>query len=427
MKREIQDKRTSNRVATEFSSILAGNPPAHLRIINFSEGGVCIEFSAPPPASPQGLALQFHYAGHDLVVHSKIVWVRPYRTTSDREEPALDDGWVAGFKFAEGERGSLINDVPDDILRSGDIRVSLLADIDAAEHSQNEIESEGNRGLITFSEHSILGVKEAAKELLPVFAKHFTDVHMIFTRDRLEISAPFRHPDASNLPEARPRDYRTIEASQAANPPAPVRIEQPAALVQPKSTSVMHGRRRGLIAVVSLAAVVLGWSLLGVSHKSGGIPVAPKVSVEGRSIPAWAAGIDQTSLDGWIEVQKKFDLPDATVRSAIQILRTNDKYGPGQDLHDLARYPTEVKRAFSLLAGAQTGTPFNFDPLMDDLKGRSVSGLRFPDEPPGGSYSLLERERFNNVAVLAAIELFHRRQDDPSVKAILAALQRRQR
>ncbi|MHB1619435.1 MAG: hypothetical protein ACYCTY_05530 [Sulfuricella sp.] len=327
--------------------------------------------------------------------------------TSDRENATLTDGWLAGFAFDEGDGGTLVTDVPHDTLRTGHIAASFLVE-----------RREGTPGLVTFSEQSILGVKAAAKELLPVLARHFTDVHMVFTRDRLEISASFRPLAELNPLEARRRDYRAIQASQ---PPAP---EQPAALVQPESAWVMDGRRRGLIAVASLAAMILGGTLLGISHKSGDTPAAPKVPVAGRSIPAWAAGIDPTSLDGWIEIQKKFDLPDATVRSAIQILRTNDKYSLGQSLHDLARYPAQVKRAFSLLAGAQTGTPFDFGPLENDLKGRMVEGVRFPDEAPGGRYSSLEHESFNNVVVLATIELFHRRQNDPSVKEILAVLRR---
>lgn len=353
------------------------------------------------------------------------MWSRLCAATSDSENPPLADGWLVGFAFPEGDGGTLVTDVPHDMLRTGDITVSVLAEHHVTDNWQKQREGEGGTsGLITFSEQSILGVKAAAKELLPVLARHFTRVHVVFTRDRLEISAPFRPPAELNPPGARRRDYGAIQASPAAHPPAPVRIEQPAALVQPKSTWVMNGRRRGLIAIASLAAVILAWSFLSVSHKSGDTPAAPKVSMERQSIPEWAPGLDQTSLNGWIEVQKKFDLPDATVRSAIQILRTNDKYGPAQDLYDLAKYPAQARRAFSLLAGAQTGMPFNFDPLMKDLKSRVEKGVRFPDEPPGGHYSNLERELPNNVVVLATIELFYRRQDDPSVKEILAVLRR---
>lgn len=422
MKRDTLDKRKYSRVPTALSSISKEIPPDHPLIINVSHGGVCLWLSDLPPRE-QGLALQFRLPGHDHVLRSRIVWSRLCMETSDRENPPLAGRWLAGFAFAEGNGGILVADLSYDSLRTANITVSVLAENDAADNWQKG--RERTPGVITFSEQSILGIKAAAKELLPVFAGHFTDVHMVFTRDRLEISAPFRQPVELNPPEARRRDYHTIQASQAVQPPAPVTIEQPVGLVQPKAARVMDGRRRiALIGVASLAAVILGWTLLGALHKSDGTPAAPKVPVQGRSIPAWAPGLDETSMDGWIELQKKFDLPDATVRSAIQILRTNDRYPPGQSLHDLAKYPAEAKRAFSMLAGAQTGTPFDFGPLENDLKGRMVEGVRFPDEAPGGRYSSLERESFNNVVVLAAIELFHRRQDDPRVKEILAALRR---
>ena len=278
--------------------------------------------------------------------------------------------------------------------------------------------------MIAFSEQSILSVKAATTELLPIFARHFADVRLVLMRDRLEVSASFWPSAELNLREPRQRDYRTIQPRQGVPPPAPMKIEQPAALPQPKRARVVDGRRLGLIAVASLAAVILGWPLLGNLRKSGDTPATPTLSVGRGSIPDWAPGLQETSLGGWIEIQKRFDLPDATVRSAIQILRKNDKYSSGQMLRDLAQYPTEVRRAFSLLASQQTGTRFDFGPLENDLKARMVQGARFPDEPPGGTYGSLQRESFNNVAVLAIIELFQRRQDDPSVKGILAALRR---
>lgn len=131
-------------------------------------------------------------------------------------------------------------------------------------------------------------------------------------------------------------------------------------------------------------------------------------------------GIDQTSLDGCIELQKRFDLPDTVVRAALRILRANERY-PSGPLHDLTLYPVEVKRAFSPLASAPRGA---LDSLVDDLKRRTLQGARSPDESPGGPYSQLERESANNIAVLATIELFQRRREDPGVKEVLAALRR---
>ena len=422
MNMDVMEKRQYSRVAMP-SSISEGTPPGDPLIINLSHGGACLWFS-DPPVRERGLALQFRSGGQDRVLPSRAVWSRPNCVaTSDRENPALTDGWLVGFAFAKGDADTLVPDISHEMLGSRHITVTCLDEDHAADNWQKK--AGGTSGLITFSEQSILGVKAAAKELLPVLAKHFTDVHMVFARDRLEISAPFRLPAELNPPEARRRDSRVIQASPAAHPPTPLRIEQPAALVQPNAARVMGGRWRVVVmGGASLIAVALGGTFLGVFHAPLPARAALYVPVAGQSIPAWAAGIDQTSLDGWIEVQKKFDLPDATVRLAIQVLRTNDKYSPGQYLHDLTSYPAQVKRAFSLLAGVQNGASFNFGPLENDLKGRTRAGVRFPDEAPGGAYSSLERESFNNLVVLTTIELLQRRQNDPGVKEILAALWR---
>lgn len=268
--------------------------------------------------------------------------------------------------------------------------------------------SELSDKIVAFSDkQAVLNFEAAAKDVLPIFARHCSDIRLSFESGRIEISASFKPA--------------SIPSTQAA---AQARIEQPIALPQPKGARQVDRRRLGLIAVASLAAVILGWPLLGNLRKSADTPATPTLSVGKGSIPDWAPGLQETSLGGWIEIQKRFDLPDATVRSAIQILRKNDKYSSGQMLHDLAQYPTEVRRAFSLLASQQTGTRFDFGPLENDLKARIVEGARFPDEPPGGHHSPLQRESFNNVVVLAIIELFHRRQDDPSLKDMLAALRK---
>lgn len=416
------EKRKYDRVSTSSYAISDGIAPGCPLIVNLGRGGACLWLSDPPPRE-QGLALSFRLNGQEPVLRSRIVWARLRLATSDRENPIRTDGWLAGFAFTDGDGDVLLPDIPHDILRERAIAARVLVEDNAADNWQKERESSGTPGLITFSEQSVFGVKAAAKELLPVFARHFTDIHIVFTRDRLEISAPFRSPAELTPLATRQGDYRTIQASQVAHPAAPIGIEQPAALVPPKSTGVMGGRRRGLIAVVALAAITVAGAFMGVSHKPED-RATPKVPAEGLTIPGWASGLDQTSLNDWIEVQKKFDLPDALVHSTIQILRADNKYTPGQLLYDLTRYPAQVKRAFSLLASQQAGTPFDFGPLEKELKGRIVAGVRFPDEPPGGVYSSLQRESFNNVVVLATIELLHRRQGDSSVKEILAALQR---
>lgn len=180
----------------------------------------------------------------------------------------------------------------------------------------------------------------------------------------------------------------------------------------------MDGHWRGAAVVASLAAVILGINL----YRPSEVRANANLPVAGQNIPIWATGIDKTSLGGWIRIQKKFSLRDSTIQSAIQLLRTNKKYLPGHIMYDLTKYPAEVERAFSLLASQRAAMPFGFGPLEEDLKGRVVAGARFPDEAPGGIYSSLQIESFNNIVVLSTIKRLHSHQDDPATKQIIAAL-----
>ena len=138
-------------------------------------------------------------------------------------------------------------------------------------------------------------------------------------------------------------------------------------------------------------------------------------------LPPWASGVERNAVDEWVAVQRKFGLSDATMSSTLQLLRANEKYAAGQSLYDLTRYPVQVGRALALVASARV----DLNRLMDDLQARVVQGVRFPDEQPGGPYSSLQRELFNNIVVLAVIDILRRRHDDPAVKNVMAALKTR--
>lgn len=51
-----------------------------------------------------------------------------------------------------------------------------------------------------------------------------------------------------------------------------------------------------------------------------------------------------------------------------------------------------------------------------------MAGARFPDAPPGGRYSSLQRELYHNLVVLGVVDLLYRRQDEAAVQEMLAAL-----
>ena len=81
--------------------------------------------------------------------------------------------------------------------------------------------------------------------------------------------------------------------------------------------------------------------------------------------------------------------------------------------------------ALAILAISAPGPSRDLGPLTKELGMKLVSGARFPDEPPGDHHTLMSQEMVNNTTVHAILDLLHRRQDDPAVKEILAALRRR--
>ena len=267
MNSKLLDRRISTRIARDFAMDSAEIAQRRPRIIDFNQGGICLWLDNPPDPSWHIQALEFHYAGHKHVVHSRIVWSQACKADSNVRELAFANGWLVGFELEETEWDIWNNEAFKDILRSGHVSVSLL--LDAADLSQSEIEGTGDHGLLTFSKSSSGNIKTAADELLPVFAKYFTDVRMVLTRDRLEISAPFRAPAELNQPATRRQDYRSVPADRVAESVIPTTIEQPAVLVQPRSASAIYTYRKALVSV-SLAVVILGlrMPILGVSRVS---------------------------------------------------------------------------------------------------------------------------------------------------------------
>jgi hypothetical protein len=276
--------------------------------------------------------------------------------------------------------------------------------------------------LYELGKSSTLAFNAVTKELLPIFAKHLSDCQISVTRDRLELCASFRPLAELNLTETRRPAHRSIKHSQAAQTVS-LQIEQPLTSGEPKRARF---GRRVPIAIMAIAAVVLAGTLSGTSQKSGGALAQAESLNATHSIPGWASRIERTSLQGWVDIQTTFELRDATLRTALQVLRTNDRYPSAHRLHDLTRYPAQVKRAFSLIAGVQAESHPSLDAFAKLLGEHMSEAMRFPDEPPGNRYSLLEPQVFNNMVVLACIELLQRRQADPRVKEILAVLRRHQ-
>jgi hypothetical protein len=433
--RRAVNQRQYSRITTVPHSIPESNRPGHPLVVNVSQGGACLWLNAAPPIE-QDLVLHFQCDGQTHQLQSQIVWSRRCTSTFTRNRMPRARGWLTGINFAQGDSDFRTTDIPHNIVRADDTKISFLDRNDMTAKNDNAVElrrepdnEEGTPGVTAVTEASFPGLAAATKDLIPVFAKHFSDVRLICTRDRLEISAYFRPLPPAEPAEAEVQNQPAIQPMQT----APDRVEQPAAaevvqpsVAEPTEPPVTNGRMRRRIAIASLLVVVLGGSLLGISQKPDNEPDATGSTVARQKTPGWGVSLDDVLLDGWIEVKTHFDLPVSTVRSAIQIMQANDKYPSAHDLYDLAKFPAQAGRAFSLLAGSQTATDatFNIRYLKDDLESRLMAGARFPDEVPGGRYSSLQRELYNNVIVLGVVDLFYRRQDDPTVKAVLAAIRR---
>ena len=463
--RRAANRRQYSRIAAVPHATPDSNRSTRPLVVNVSQGGACLWLNTAAPIE-QDLVLRFEREGQTHQLQSQIIWSRRCTSTFTRSKLPRDKGWLAGIAFAASDSDFLTSDIPHNILRADDTKISFIdrsdktAGNDSAVELHREPDSEQETLAVTaLTEASIPGLAAATKDLVPVFAKHFSDVRLIYTRDRLEISASFRPLPQAQSAEAELQNQPAIQAMQSASDrvaqPAPEEVVQPAPeeavqaareelvrpareeVVQPAPEAVVQQSaaepakfpatirsKRVRIAMAGLLVVILGGTLPGILQKPDNAPEATESSVDRQNTPGWGVSMDDVLLDGWIEVKTRFDLPVSTVRSVIQIMQANDKYPSAHDLHDLAKYPAQAGRAFSLLAGSQsaTGATLNIRDLKDDLESRLMAGARFPDEAPGGRYSSLQRELYNNVVVLGVIDLFYRHQDGPVVKAVLGAI-----
>jgi hypothetical protein len=435
--RRVANQRQYSRITTVPHSIAESDRSTRPLVVNVSKSGACLWLNAAPPIE-KDLVLRFLRDGQTHQLQSQIVWSRRCTSTFIHSKLPRDKGWLAGIAFEASDSDFTTTDIPGHILRGDDTTITFLDRNDSAVELNGEPDSELEPYRVTgLTEASIPGLAAATKDLVPVFAKHFSDVRLICTRDRLEISASFRPLPQAQPAEAAPQNQPVIQPMRT----APDRLVQPAkaevvqlvpdevvqpSAVEPATSPLTNGRKHGRIAIASLLVVVLGGSLLGISQKPGNDPDGSVSTVARQNTPGWGVSLDDVLLDGWIEVKTRFDLPVSTVRSVIHLMQVNDKYPAAHDLHDLAKYPAQASRAFSLLAGSPTatGAVFNIRVLKDDLESRLMAGARFPDEAPGGRYSSLQRELYNNVIVLGVVDLFYRRQDDPAVKALLTTIRR---
>ncbi|NIO41877.1 MAG: hypothetical protein GTO41_17925 [Burkholderiales bacterium] len=331
-------------------------------------------------------------------------------------------GWLAGISFAQTNTDSTIADIPHDILHAGHASVSYQTkDGCRLDTRTAQIDQDKSRSAIVLNEQTIPVIDAATKELAPVFAKYFSDIRLVCTRDQLEISARFHPPCDAQTPQVKECDQHPIETKLPRT-----RDSKANAAAISRKPAYTDWRGHPMLAfggVVIALAVTLYLGVLphpGLNSKQPNpidVPLRP---------PEWTRGLglEPTSINDWLAIKAELNLPDSAMRSALHILGENDIYPPGHDLHDLTKYPAQVGRGLALIAASQGAddTHSHLGALKHDLEWRLIAGARFPDEASGARYSSLQRELYHNVVVLGVVELLHRRQNDNDVKVLLAAI-----
>ena len=423
MLRTAVDERRHPRIVATHHRFPEGRP-GHPLIINASEGGACL-WIANPPAESQEVTLRFSSDGNDLVLHSRVVWSRPCAATTSPSYLKRAVGWLAGIAFTPAQSDTGASDIPHELLRDGHVTISFEQNQTGSALQNQESGQQGcAQSMILLDEKSMQSVKAATRDLMPLFAKHFSDVHVVLKQQQLEISATFRDPDHAGQSCNDSLQARQPESGSVATV-SPAGVTHQPDRGNSEKPSFSLPRRRALIAisgVVAIAAAVI-YKGGGTGHKT--VPADRfEASTPQADVPAWASTVGATLVDDWLAVQSGFALSDATVQGLIALLQHNDIYPPAHDLYDLAKYPRQVYRAFNLIGSepvASTDMPA-LGRLKNDLESRLIAGARFPDEPPGGRYSSLQRELYNNVVVLGVVDQLHRRQDDPVVRQLFATI-----
>jgi hypothetical protein len=421
---QAAEQRQHPRIAT----VVRTDPevtPGHPLLVNVSTDGACLWLGETPPVD-QYLVLRFRCKGQDRVLKSRIVWSYPCEPTPNRNNLPISKGWLAGISFDQTETGDRINAIPHDILHAGRATVSFddHDDVPAKQELEQSAEQQGSE-LTFLDEVAIPALKSATNDLVPIFAKHCSEVRLICTRDRLELVASFRPPAGQTAPPITTPPERGVEIRQEPTASSP-NVELPSHMASPATMPAGKWPGREFVAWTGVAAAIVGAFYFAVLRDAGESPQEAEPIVALQISPQWAQDLrlNHEVRDGWVEVKRIHSLSDETVRSMILILRENEKYPSGHDLHDLSKHPSQAGRALSLLAAAQAESATTFDIAMvkDDLESHLMAGARFPDEPPGGRYSSLQRELYHNLVVLGVVDLFYRRQNEPPVSEVLAAV-----
>lgn len=399
---------------TERGDSQAGQP----LLINMSAGGICLWLPDPPTIDRLG-KVRLYWDGQEQALPVRPVWVLKYPRARDTGKEADQHGWLVGFAFPSASADPGGSALPWNIPPSTHIAVDLLQENNSSAPSVGE---RGGASRLSLDSQTIDHLKVAAESLFPVLSRHFADAHLAVTCGRLELSATFRSLAELNGLQGAAPGRRAIQTNHASSVLAAPQAHRDAGAAQWTGDQPLAGRRLLLTAATGLLIVVLGWNVLPGLLRGERASPAVKAPTQPRPVPGWAAALNPTAREGWMDLQARFGLTDATVSSAIRILKVDDKYPPGHMYRDLTVYPVQIRRAFGILADLGAAGQRDLKAVTGDLGMRLVSGARFPDEPPGDRHSELSRELNDNSVVLAVVDLLFRHRNDPAVRDLLNSL-----
>jgi hypothetical protein len=270
-------------------------------------------------------------------------------------------------------------------------------------------------------------LEQVSSQLLPVLAQNLSDIRLKLTSDGIELSGSFRpidqlvHPTPAESGHYQGRHLRAISLS--AGP-----VDSGTNGAADEVTSAGGVRRLGRTVTRSIIAVSLvGLLSTAAVYSSKRTQDVAAVLPSGAAVlptaalTAWSSKVDARNVQDWIDLQTSLKFSDAALTGSIELVRDHPKYPVAHRLNDLTLYPKQVHRALSLTAN-KIG---DINSLIDDLKQRLLLSANFPDEQARSNLpGLAERAKsdYDNLVVIATLELLLSTKDDPRTKAIFASL-----
>ena len=290
------EKRHHPRIAT-VPRAGTDHVPGHPLLVNVSADGACLWLEEAPPVD-QYLVLSFRCKGEDRALRSRIVWSRPSKPMSNRNNLPSSAGWLTGINFEPTDTDVRIDAIPHDILHAGQATVSFHKHYDIPVKPQLERDDKNHPpALIEFREKSIPAMETAAKDLVPIFAKHFSDVRLVCTRDHLELTATFRGASTRTMSQTPRPPEREIKERQEPTTAKSPQVELPTYMAAPRTAPADKWPGREFFVLAVVAVVIVGAFYFAVLRDPGDSAQISEPIVALQISPPWAR--ESSVMGGW--------------------------------------------------------------------------------------------------------------------------------